>query len=241
VAVVDGIITAEAPVDAMDIDATGSFLLPGFIDSHVHVDSEAQLAQGAQWGVTTMLDMGSAHWDHIKSLRDAQKDARADIRGVAEPASVIKGTPTKKMGFPLSSAVRIPGDASRWLAERLSKDSDYIKIVLEERLPFKPKPLSPETVAAIVIEAHKAGKKVIRAHRFKPVVPHRAGCGCRRPHPCSDRRHRRTASRATDHAFRHPRVTDIDHDEDASLHLVVPNKAEGAQLRQNNRVHARPS
>lgn len=39
------------------IDGTGCTLLPGLIDSHIHLNSINNLKQAAQYGVTTMLDM----------------------------------------------------------------------------------------------------------------------------------------------------------------------------------------
>lgn len=34
-------------------------MLPGLIDTHVHVDKVSQLEASASWGVTTLLDMGN--------------------------------------------------------------------------------------------------------------------------------------------------------------------------------------
>jgi imidazolonepropionase-like amidohydrolase len=159
VAVEDGVIVDR--VDGAQFDGRGGYLLPGLIDTHVHIDHPDQLAVGLRWGVTTMLDMGTPRWDDLRALRDADDDARADLRGVSSPACATRGTAVRKMNYPASTAVRNPGDAARWIAERLDQDPDYVKVVLEEKLPFRPKPLSPETVAALVAHAHRAGKKVV--------------------------------------------------------------------------------
>ncbi|WP_199441378.1 amidohydrolase family protein [Umezawaea beigongshangensis] len=159
VAVEDGVIV-DRPGGA-EVDGRGGYLLPGLIDTHVHVDHPDQLVAALRWGVTTVLDMGTPRWDGLRALRDADDDARADLRGVSSPACAPRGTAVRKMNHPASTAVRGPGDAARWIAERLDQDPDYVKIVLEEKLPFQPKPLAPDTVAALVAHAHRAGKKVV--------------------------------------------------------------------------------
>lgn len=157
---VDGGVIVDRACGA-EFDGRGGYLLPGLIDTHVHVDHPDHLAAGLRWGVTTMLDMGTPRWDALRALRDNDDDTRADLRGVSSPACAPRGTAVRKMRYPASTAVRGPGDAARWIAERLDQDPDYIKIVLEEELPFRPKPLSPDTVAALVAHAHRAGKEVV--------------------------------------------------------------------------------
>ncbi|SEQ93493.1 Imidazolonepropionase [Lentzea xinjiangensis] len=150
------------------VDGRGGYLLPGLIDTHVHIGGAAELAAGLRWGVTTMLDMGTTRWDELRALRDNESDDRSDVRGVSYPACAVRGTAVRKMGYPASTAVRGPADAARWVAERLRQDPDHLKIVLEERpLPFQPRPLRPDTVAALVAEAHRAGKKVV-VHAASP-------------------------------------------------------------------------
>ena len=48
---------AEVPAGSEELDGTGKTLLPGLIDSHVHVHSAEHLQQMAVFGVTTGLDM----------------------------------------------------------------------------------------------------------------------------------------------------------------------------------------
>ncbi|HLT34820.1 MAG TPA: amidohydrolase family protein, partial [Enhygromyxa sp.] len=65
VLVEDGIITAvaeagrvEVPDDAVVIDATGKFLLPGLVDMHVHFIDRRELVMYVAHGVTTVRNMG---------------------------------------------------------------------------------------------------------------------------------------------------------------------------------------
>ncbi|WP_439660243.1 amidohydrolase family protein [Lentzea sp. HUAS TT2] len=166
IGVENGVLTGDT--GGVTVDGQGGYLLPGLIDTHVHIGHADELAAGLRWGVTTMLDMGTTRWDELRALRDNESDDRADVRGVSYPACAVRGTAVRKMGFPASTAVSGPADAARWVAERLSQEPDHLKIVLEDKLlPFQPRPLSPATVAALITEAHRAGKRVV-VHAASP-------------------------------------------------------------------------
>ena len=158
VSVVDGRIADEAAPDAETIDGHGATLLPGLIDTHVHVDSRQQLMAYGRWGVTTALDMGTADWATTGELR--HEPGVADLKSAGSVACAVRGTAVRKMHYPPSSAVAGPADAARFVADRASQGVDHIKIVMDERLPFQPKPLDAPTVEAIVAQAHDAGLRV---------------------------------------------------------------------------------
>lgn len=154
VAVVDGLIATHSD-DAQVVDGHGAVLLPGLIDAHVHVETVQQLQAYGRWGVTSVLDMGSPDWAASAALRG--RAGLADLRGAGAVACAPRGRAVSKMGYPSSSVVHGPSDARRFVADRIADGVDHIKIVLEERLPFKPKPLDEATVSAIVAEAHAVG------------------------------------------------------------------------------------
>lgn len=152
--VISKVTTAETIVDGQH-----GTLLPGFIDSHVHLRNVAELEQGTRWGCTTMLDMASPSMAVTDSLRN--RHGLADIRGAGNPASAPGGMQTTRMGFPASSAVSGPADASRFVADRVADGSDYIKVIVEDPQRMGPAALDVATIAAIVEAAHKVGLKVI--------------------------------------------------------------------------------
>src|SRR5579884_4536210 len=108
-----GIISAATTADTI-IDGQHGTLLPGLIDSHVHLRNLAELEEGTSWGTTTMLDMGAPSMALTDSLR--HRPGLADIRGAGNSASAPGGVQTTKMGMPLSSAVQGPADARRFVA-----------------------------------------------------------------------------------------------------------------------------
>lgn len=154
----NGVISDATPADRT-VDGQHGTLLPGFIDSHVHLLSIADLEQGTQWGCTTMLDMGSPAMTLTDSLR--HRTGLADIRGSGNPASAPGGMQTTKMGFPPSSAVTGPADAGRFVADRVLEGVDYIKVIVEDPRQIGSAALDVVTIAALVEAAHKASLKVI--------------------------------------------------------------------------------
>ncbi len=158
VVIENGVITDATTADTT-IDGQHGTLLPGLIDCHVHLSSLAQLEQGTQWGVTTMLDMGSQSMALTDSLR--HRKGLADIRGAGNVASAPGGFQTTRMGFPASSAVTGPEDASRFVAERVAEGADYIKVIVEDPARMGATALDVATITAIVEAAHRAGLKAI--------------------------------------------------------------------------------
>ncbi len=143
-----------APVGEI-IDGGGGVLLPGLIDSHVHIDNVGQLEQLRSHGITTALDMANAHPEVTNSLRN--RPGLPQLFGAGLAASAPGGAHTKKMGYPPDSAVRNAGDAQRFVADRVRDHSDFIKIIVEDPKMPGTASLPPETITALVVAAHAAG------------------------------------------------------------------------------------
>ncbi len=157
--VIDNGVISDATTAGTTVDGQHGTLLPGFIDSHVHLRNVAELEQGTQWGVTTMLDMGSQLMAVTDSLR--HRPGLADIRGAGNVASAPGGMQTTRMGFPASSAVTGPADASRFVADRVAEGADYIKVIVEDPDRMGAAALDVATITALAEAAHKMGLKII--------------------------------------------------------------------------------
>jgi imidazolonepropionase-like amidohydrolase len=153
-----GIISTATTADTT-VDGQHGTLLPGLIDSHVHLLSLSELEHGTYWGITTMLDMGSPAMALTDSLR--HRKGLADIRGSGNSASAPGGIQTTRMGMPASSAVIGPADADRFVAERVAEGADYIKVIVEDPRRMGTAALDGATIAALVKAAHQSGLKVI--------------------------------------------------------------------------------
>src|SRR5207244_8937166 len=77
----------KKPAGAEVIAGDGLTLLPGLIDSHVHVFGAAQLVQAMIFGVTTELDMFS----NVKSTKSIEQDqAEGQFMNAAESRTARK-------------------------------------------------------------------------------------------------------------------------------------------------------
>ncbi len=143
------------------IDGHGKTLLPGLIDSHVHVFPGAQ-ADALRFGVTTELDM----FDISRNFK-AWRAQRRSLRRTPEADTWAAGLGvTVKGGAPLENAppgLHIPtldsaGDARKFVDARVAEGSDYIKLFIENLSEYRAKKtlptLSPQEVCAVIAAAH---------------------------------------------------------------------------------------
>ncbi|MFC8448583.1 amidohydrolase family protein [Kitasatospora sp. NPDC057223] len=138
------------------VDGTGRTLLPGLIDSHMHVLGRQDLADLARWGVTTGLDMAAWPLPFVTEMR-AQKGV-AQILSATTPAVGPGGNHARMPGFPADGIVTTPQEARAFVERRVADGADYIKIVTEAAPPAG---MDQETVAAIVTAAHERGLQVV--------------------------------------------------------------------------------
>lgn len=148
------------------VPCEGCTLLPGLIDSHVHVggDVNGALRQALVLGVTTVLDMFNGG-ERLKQLKQVASDDPldvADVRTAGIGATAPGGHPTQMGGMPFPT-VAGPDQAKEFVAARVVEGSDYIKIIYDDlaslgmHLPMLSKP----TLEALIREAHQQGKLAV--------------------------------------------------------------------------------
>ncbi len=146
----------------MIVDGQGGTLMPGLIDSHIHLHSQKDLEQAAQWGVTTMLDMGtkSALTDSLRHLARLP-----DIRGSGTSAAPANGMHVLALGCsPLTS----PEDAEAFVAARAAEGADYIKVIIDSPTQSGIVVLDEANLNALTRAAHKRHLRV-NAHITLPA------------------------------------------------------------------------
>lgn len=154
----------EIPPDKEIIDGTGKTLLPGLIDSHVHVISEEALRQALNFGVTTVIDMFMSVelMQNIKKLQkeNPQNDmAHLVSAGMAATAPDGHGT---QYGIPIQTLTS-PEQAPSFVINRIKEGSDFIKIIYENgswmgrEIPA----LDNHTLKAVVNAAHQHRKMAV--------------------------------------------------------------------------------
>ena len=150
-----GHVVETAPPGADAIDAGFAVLVPGLIDAHAHVDRREQLEAMAAAGITTVLDMGAADTARLDALRSLP--GLPPVRSSLAPASAPGAFPTARMGYDPTSAVTGPGDAARFVDDRIAEGADHIKIIAEDpRIPpFAA--LEVATIRALALAAREHG------------------------------------------------------------------------------------
>ena len=158
----DGVVTDCATGSAAQdgdevIDGGGGTILPGLIDSHVHLVPGA-LSQALIFGVTTVLDMFSK--PDVVAVAKQQAGTRsdvADVRSVGIGATAPGGHPSMMYApFPTLTG---PEQADQFVADRVAEGSDYLKIFsgTAGRWPS----LDPDTITALTVAAHSRGLVVV--------------------------------------------------------------------------------
>lgn len=139
------------------IDAEGGTLLPGFIDSHIHLDHLDNLKDATKWGITTMIDMKTESYELVNELRNQEglTDIRSSLRQVISPYGPV----FKQVLGELDFATRTPEDARKRIDEQVAQGADFIKLVIEQP-PLVEEAMPNETVQEAVNYAHKKGKQV---------------------------------------------------------------------------------
>jgi imidazolonepropionase-like amidohydrolase len=150
--VIDGARIGGDPAGARTRDGGGRVLLPGLIDSHVHLTDDDTLTALARHGVTTALDMGTESPELVASLRG--RPGGADIRSCGASATSPASAHAKRMGR-AEGLVADPDEAKAYIARRVAEGVDYIKIIID--LPGFDQP----TVRALVEAAHAHGLRAI--------------------------------------------------------------------------------
>ncbi|KAK7751361.1 hypothetical protein SLS62_006617 [Diatrype stigma] len=168
------------------IDGTGCSLIPGLIDSHVHVASPQDLDSLAAHGITAACDMACFPASTLSQLRAAclADIATSGVSSPPRPHLLSAGTPVTSPGsrhshipgMPAEALLTDPADAEQFVRDRLAVDhSDYIKVVAD--VPIGP---SQALMDAVVAAARRAGLRTVvhatATEAFRMAV--RAGADC---------------------------------------------------------------
>ena len=102
----DGTISAVGPAGTASaggevVEGRGRTLLPGLIDTHVHLLERAHLEAAARAGVTTVVDLGTHPDELVARLR--AEDGGCDLLSAGSAASAPGSTQIAHMGFPAES------------------------------------------------------------------------------------------------------------------------------------------
>ncbi|KAH8677986.1 hypothetical protein BX600DRAFT_493352 [Xylariales sp. PMI_506] len=120
------------------IDGTGCTLLPGLIDSHVHIRSAAELRQCASFGVTTVCDLGAYPkqlFEELKAVNNNNSDGVAAEYLGSGLTAFPPGGSHAHFHTKLDRDESLKGGASgaeAWVDARAVEGVDFVKIIADE-------------------------------------------------------------------------------------------------------------
>jgi imidazolonepropionase-like amidohydrolase len=129
---------------ATEIDGRGKYLIPGLIDSHVHIKEADSLFLFVVNGVTTVQNMAGQPF-HLR-LR-----AETNAATLLGPRIITTGATTAQVG------AETPAEVERLVAEQLAAGYDAIKMYGSGG----PGSMTPETYHRLIQAAHARGLRVV--------------------------------------------------------------------------------
>lgn len=182
----DRIVTVGAgdtaiPEGANVLDARGRTIIPGLISDHSHVGQvggitngaenytrariEAELRQYRNYGVTTVTALGNNGplFETIRAEAHAGRTDGADLFGVDRGIGVPDGAPPQamiKVGPDQLFRPHNAAEARAAIAAMAARETDLVKIWLDDFGGGVPAKMSPEVYTAVIDEAHRRGIRV---------------------------------------------------------------------------------
>lgn len=141
----------QIPAGARSIDGTGLYLMPGLIDTHVHLRDQSELLSYLAHGVTSIAHLGgpAGNVPDVSALRDSVVRGAVPGPSIYASGPVIDGDPAI---FPaVSVVVRTPQEAGRIVSSQLAAGADFVKVYNN---------LAPDPLRAVVAAAHAHGATV---------------------------------------------------------------------------------
>lgn len=166
---------------AVVVDGAGHTLIPGLIDAHTHTFSRTALERSLDFGVTTSIDMGTAHPQSHAPLRQEQArgavHVRADIVSAGLAVTVPGGHGTQ-FGVAIPT-LAVDDDAAAFVDERIAEGSEFIKLIVDDFsvVGMQFPTLSSAQAEAVIAAAHARGRLAVVHARDREayLVSSRAG------------------------------------------------------------------
>jgi len=160
----------DGPAGATVLDLKGRWLLPGFIDAHVHLRDLTSARAALSSGVTTARALGVDHFADI-GIRELNRGGVSDVPDVLAAGYHVRPRPADPIFLDLPkladlmAGVTGPEQVRRMVRALIERGVDGIKIMATERagLPDtdpRKRVYSEEELTAAVDEARRAGRPV---------------------------------------------------------------------------------
>lgn len=171
---IDRVMTGAVTVPgATVIDLQGRWLLPGFVDAHVHLRDLPAARAALASGVTTARSLGTDHFTDI-GIRELHRAGAPDLPDVIAAGYHVRPRPADALFMDVPSLAGLMAGVSgaehvrRMVRALIDRGADAIKIMATERagLPDtdpRKRVFSDDELAAAVDEARRSGR-LVAAH-----------------------------------------------------------------------------
>jgi imidazolonepropionase-like amidohydrolase len=172
----------RAPKSATSQDLRGKYVMPGLIDSHVHLglvdgidqnftkyynrrDVEQQLRIYAAYGVTSVYTLGTDGDSIHDVIADQRRIGRIDMARAytAGRGVVFAGSYGGVVG--LDQSVATPAEATAMVNREAAKGDDFIKFWIDDEFSTIAERMPNAVAKAVIDAAHANGKKAV-SHIF---------------------------------------------------------------------------
>lgn len=150
----NGVIVASHLEDNADVevDGTGKYLIPGLIDSHIHIDNVETLELLSSYGITTGMNMVCYNYTVCSAL--------AQMTGVtqfmtATQAAIKAGTANPFLAPPSDKGIQPGANITQWVADQFFHGSpaEWLKVVASP----DDSGLTQAQMSQLTIAAHSIG------------------------------------------------------------------------------------
>jgi imidazolonepropionase-like amidohydrolase len=159
--------TSAAPAGATVLDLEGRWLLPGFVDAHVHINDMRAARAALASGVTTARSLGVNHFVDV-GMAELNRRGLAAVPDIVGAGYHVRPHPAEELFLnvpalaDLAGGVSGPDSVRRVVRAMIERGAGVIKIMATERagLPDtdpRKRVFTEEEIAAAVDEARKSG------------------------------------------------------------------------------------
>ncbi|OAA64201.1 Metal-dependent hydrolase, composite domain protein [Niveomyces insectorum RCEF 264] len=135
---------------ATTVDGSGQFLIPGLIDSHVHITNVAGLENITSFGVTTAMVMACHNYTQCAAIEGL--DGLCDVHTAGIPATGPGSHHASMFGLSPDMLIYPTSNATEVVAYAFGNHSDFYKITAETNGP------SLDMQTALVAAVHGLGQ-----------------------------------------------------------------------------------
>ena len=139
------------------IDGSGSTVVPGLINAHVHLKNFEQAEEAVQDGVLTLINMAGLDFPFQDAMRDKGK-SEAHLPYFISARNMVTVTNGHGTQYVQYETVDSAADVPEFVSRRVDEGSDFIKLTIERGDPaFRRPTLSDDMVASTISAAHEHG------------------------------------------------------------------------------------